>query len=118
MDLESEGYAVDAAILPANSFGASHERKRLFFVADSCGERWARYKPVECLFITKETPQPIDGNPLVRSRIILAGDFSDLLPCDGVSIVMERDAIKGYGNSIVPQVAAEFIKAFLEVKEP
>lgn len=35
--------------------------------------------------------------------------------CNGISVVMERSALKGYGNAIVPQVAAEFIKAFLEV---
>jgi DNA (cytosine-5)-methyltransferase 1 len=42
-DLESEGYACGAAVLPACGVGAPHIRQRLWFVADAeCGsaERW------------------------------------------------------------------------------
>src|SRR3990167_2132759 len=53
-------------------------------------------------------------DPLVRARRAVAGDYSDLLPCDGVSVVMERHALKGYGNAIVPEVAAEVIAAYME----
>ena len=38
-DFEAEGYAAGAVVLPAGSIGAPHKRERLFFVADSCGER-------------------------------------------------------------------------------
>ena len=37
MDLEGEGYAVAAAVLPAASVGAPHKRNRLYFVADRDG---------------------------------------------------------------------------------
>lgn len=43
----------------------------------------------------------------------MAGDYSDLLYGDGVSVAVERCAAKGYGNAIVPQVAAAFIEAYL-----
>ena len=51
-DLEQEGYAVGAAVLPACSVGAPHKRERLWFVADNQGaesecagrarQRWTR----------------------------------------------------------------------------
>jgi DNA (cytosine-5)-methyltransferase 1 len=44
----------------------------------------------------------------------LDGDLRDLLHSNGVSLQVERDALKGYGNAIVPQVAAEFVVAFVE----
>ena len=40
---------------------------------------------------------------------------SSAQPCDGVSVQLERYALKGYGNAIVPQVAAAFIDAYLSV---
>jgi DNA (cytosine-5)-methyltransferase 1 len=39
-DLESEGYAVAAVDLCAAGIGAPHIRQRLYFVAESIGERW------------------------------------------------------------------------------
>ena len=37
LDLEGEGYAIAAAVLPAASVGAPHKRNRLFFCADTTG---------------------------------------------------------------------------------
>ena len=39
-DLEDEGYAVGAAVLPASGYGAPHKRDRLWFVADSNTSEW------------------------------------------------------------------------------
>lgn len=41
-DLESQGYAVGAAVLPACSVGAPHKRDRLWFVADCYEQRCDR----------------------------------------------------------------------------
>lgn len=39
-DLEAEAYRIGALDLPACGFGAPHKRQRLFFVADSTGQRY------------------------------------------------------------------------------
>jgi hypothetical protein len=31
---------------------------------------------------------------------------------------MERDAVKVFGNAIVPEVAARFIRAFMDSRQP
>lgn len=41
-DLEAEGYACGAAVLGAHSVGSPHIRQRVYWVADSQGERWQR----------------------------------------------------------------------------
>lgn len=110
--LENSLYACGKTVLPALSVGASHERKRLCWVADSCREGRERYKPLERLSKSAAASFPVYGNPLVDARRPLAGDYSDLLYCNGLSIQMERFATRGYGNAIVPEVAAEFIKAY------
>lgn len=118
LDLESCGYAAAAVVLRADAFGADHERKRLYWVADAGGARREGHQPLECIPESAPSPQSIDSDPLVRARRALAGDFGGLLPCDGLSVVMERHALKGYGNAIVPQVAAAFIQAYQDTQEP
>jgi len=113
-DLERASYACGAAVLPAVSVGADHLRRRLYFVADTSGARWEGHQPIECVPVATAAAQPVDGNPLARARTALAGHYSGLLPCDGVSVVLERDALRGYGNAIVPQVAQVFIEAYLD----
>jgi DNA (cytosine-5)-methyltransferase 1 len=115
LDLEAEGYAVAPAVLPADVYGADHERRRLYFVAESGREGREGHQPFQCVPVTETTPQPVDGDPFIRARRALDGDYRDLLPCDGLSVVMERHALKGYGNAIVPQVAAAFVSAYLDV---
>lgn len=112
--LENSAYACGKVVLPAIAYGASHERKRLYWVADSCRPRWERHKPVECVPKSALTSFPFYGNPLVDARRALDGDYSDLLPCNGLSVQMERAAVKGYGNAIVPEVASAFIRAYME----
>jgi DNA (cytosine-5)-methyltransferase 1 len=111
LDLESSAYAAASLILRADAEGADHERKRLYWVADAGSEGWPGHQPVECLPFAASPPLAVDGGALVRARRALEGDYSDLLPCDGLSIAVERLRARGYGNAIVPQVAAEFIRA-------
>lgn len=110
--LENSSYACGAIVLPAFAVGTSHERKRLYWVADSCRPRWPRYQPVRRISKPASSAFSIYGHPLVDARRALEGDYGDLLPCDGLSIQMERCATRGYGNAVVPQVAAQFIKAY------
>lgn len=112
-DLGGEGYTVRAAVLPACSVGAPHRRYRLFWVATANhrGERIQRFvqgavsgqrafswcenvRSVEDLRLRSDVPQP-----LIRS-------YSDGFPSG-------MECVRAYGNAIVPQVAAEFIRAFM-----
>lgn len=111
--MEALGYACGSTVVPAIAIGARHERKRLYWVADARGAGRPGYQPIECFSVTAEEAFAIYGDPLAGARRALDGDISDLLPCNGVSVVMERAALKGYGNAIVPQVAARFIRACL-----
>jgi DNA (cytosine-5)-methyltransferase 1 len=112
LDLEDEAYACAAVVLRADAIGADHQRKRLYWVAQSGSAGWEGHQQIQCVPQSTPAAFPIDGYPLTRARRALDGDYGDLLPCDGLSVVMERHALKGYGNAIVPQVAAEFIKGF------
>ena len=109
--LEDIDYACGAAIMPALAFGARHERKRISWVAHARGEGWQGYQPIECVPLTKEEAFALYGDPLAGAGRALDGDYSGLLPCDGLSVVLERHATKGYGNAIVPQQQAQFIIA-------
>lgn len=129
-DLERENYACGSAVLGAHSVGAPHIRQRLYWVghsldkgleghaghgdhvgqqgrigpqpggpAPAAGEPWDRYAPLPCT----------DG----RTRRVQPGSFP---MAHGVPGRVGR--IRAYGNAIVPQLAAEFIQAYLETVTP
>jgi len=104
-DLEGLGYACGAAVLQASSIGAPHRRDRLWFVADTeRSERegahgWASGR-------VGRVEQPVSWDepwPSALSRFRALGDG---LPRS----VGGTDAAR---NAIVPQVAAEFVAAFM-----
>ena len=171
-DLEAEGYACGAAVLPACGVGAPHIRQRCWFVAD---DQHGRRQHEQCVgararareqftngSTTGELAHSDGGHPgteglqrggehgqraqgggagcgLVnpaseqvglpgRARQPRATDFwssAQWLPCtDGKSRPVEPGSfplahgvqrrtskLRAYGNAIVPQVAAEFIRA-------
>jgi len=129
-DLESEGYACGATVLGAHSVGAPHIRQRLYWVGhpfdagleghpgngddldqqgrvDSqpgrsvaeAGSPWDRHTGLPCT----------DG----KTRRVQPGTFPMAHGVPG-----RVELIHGYGNAIVPQVAAEFIQAYLETLTP
>ncbi len=128
-DLEREGYTVGPAVLPACSVGAPHIRSRLWFVAVVLAE---------CARLEGHTG---DGNQAAgrtdADRPIAETGTSachwsdaDRIACtDGKARPVESGTfplahgipgrvglLRGYGNAIVPQVAAEFIKSYREVR--
>jgi len=109
--LEDLGYACGAAVLPALAVGARHERKRIYWVADARGKGRAGHQSIERIPLPTQETLALYGDPIAGARRALDGDYSHLLPSDGLSVVMERAALKGYGNAIHPKLAAEFIRA-------
>lgn len=120
-DLETEDYATAMAVLPACSVGAFHKRERLFFVSHSRSKRlegWketrqqgSEYKSREERSIWSDVranapsfadgkPRPIPTEPALFP---LANGISNRV-----------GLLRGAGNAIVPQVAAEFIKAYMD----
>jgi len=108
-DMEAENYATGMVVLPACSVGAPHKRNRLYFFADpirdqqpreeSCGRAVGRMG-------WEQQPVPWDTSwesALARFRIV-----DDGLPRS----VATTDAAR---NSIVPQVAAQVVRAYMEV---
>ena len=115
-DLEATGYAVGAADLPAAGFGAPQTRQRLYWVADASGGRrredwheiqgeiggcgcagfWSRFVEL----------RPREGEP---ARRIEPGTMP---MADGVPSYL--DQLRAYGNAIVPQIGAAFVKAFMD----
>jgi DNA (cytosine-5)-methyltransferase 1 len=94
-DLESKNYAVGAAVLPAASVGAPHIRERVWFVADADGQS------LEWLAEPREERNFWETEPGM-GRV-----------ADGIPNAMGQ--LRAYGNAIVPQVAAEFIRSTLDI---
>lgn len=114
-DLEGLGYAFGAAVIPAASVGSPQLRHRTWFVADAHD---ARRQGAERQGQSGATWQ---GRATARSELVRpdCGHWPpgpgavNLIPVrtDGVSNAV--GGCKAYGNAIVPQVAAEFVAAFM-----
>lgn len=139
IEMSEEGYASGFAVLPAAGVGAPHKRDRIFFgaalLADTNGKRPQGEWP-DC------NSSGWKGQDLRPAGLrIGAGNKdgyahhshwsgADWLGCrDGRFRPVESGTfplangiparvgrLRGYGNAIVPQVAAEFIKAFMECR--
>lgn len=150
-DLEAEGYAAGMVVLPACSVGAFHRRDRLFYVADSLGERHDRQhslllreEPGRNQQDRIETSGGCETDPVADTDnkgpqgwssvqqcptelTTWTGGLVDWIPCrDGKwrpveptiqplahGIPNRVGILRGAGNAIVPQVAAEVIKAYM-----
>lgn len=130
-NLESLGYAFGCASLCAGSVGAPHRRQRLFWVADSDGAGLDRYAgdendSDESRRIDEDETRSI-GARCGSSGLGEWGGLETVQCKDGKERRFESESfplahgvpnrvgrIRAYGNAIVPQVAAEFIKAFME----
>ena len=123
-DLEDLAYACGAADLCIAGVGAPHIRQRLYWVADSDQARWrdfaARSPGPECnrvravdlasragAWVGAGEPRRFEDGSYRRS-----GPGLDIL-VDGFPGRM--DAVGAIGNAIGPPLAAEFIKAMMEV---
>jgi DNA (cytosine-5)-methyltransferase 1 len=160
-DLEGEGYACGATVLPACGVGAPHIRNRTWFVADASGPRAGRdigdaqRQAPEGNSEGRQNRRDIAGRAVSHGATGDVGHTDDtgsqgwpgmseradqravgapslarfwdaeLIPCtDGKARPVEPGTfplahgipgrvgrLRAYGNAIVPQVAAEFIRA-------
>src|SRR5689334_19635677 len=74
-DLESCDYSAASAVLRADSFGACHQRKRLYWVADAGSEGWKGHQSKQCISLTERATLPVNGDTLARARHALDGDL-------------------------------------------
>lgn len=119
-DLEAESYACGATVLGAHSVGAPHIRQRLYWVANNISQGGKRFEQGANTCITRQwhwsgkedmqslVSSPFAGNDRWPQPLLRSMD-------DGLSARVVR--LRGYGNAIVPQVAAEFVAAFMDVTE-
>lgn len=113
-DLEAVGYAFGAADLCAAGVGAPHIRQRLIWLADAeCGGLQsrnfgrARTIPGEPTKIGSETTWARWWGPQ-------SGEPELAFMAHGIPAGVGQ--VRAYGNAIVPQVAAEVIAAFMDVR--
>ena len=142
-DFQNAAYAFGAADLAAASLGAPHKRQRLFWVADSQLRRPEQRNPGERPVFESHassangrlgyailpglegyagdgafwrgtrwipTTDPRTGKTVMR-RIPLEPSLFPL----AARLPGRVGILRGAGNAIVPQIAAQFIEAFLEV---
>lgn len=120
-DLEGSGYAVGASDLCAASKALPHPRQRLFWTAYANGQRDSRKarplgrRPgaIPTIWESEKIQQTGQG----RVDELVARRITERIPtyAEAVSVldgIPDRLAlVRGAGNAIVPQVAAEFITA-------
>lgn len=129
-DLEAAGYACGAADLPAASVAAPHKRHRLYWMADADGRdaiteglqrgRQQRQQPqdgadIEGMGDAKSEPLRGGGQPWKQAVAIRCDDGQRRIDPGILALahgIPNRLAqLRAYGNAIVPQVAAKFIRA-------
>lgn len=118
-DLEAIEYAGWSAVLPACAVGSPTERKRLFWLADSAGSRRCRRSGMAKW--SRETARGSSENLCDAAWPDGRGSGSTLAVADVLQpshgLPGRVAALRIIGNSIVPQVAAAFIQAYLEASE-
>jgi DNA (cytosine-5)-methyltransferase 1 len=111
-DLEGVGYAVGRSVLQASSADALHKRDRLWLVAHSKRNEQSRQEPrSRAAGRMGRIEQPLPEGTLVRGNWL--GALTSLRALDDglPRNVAGTDAAR---NAIVPEVAAEFIRAYDE----
>lgn len=116
-DMEGRDYACAAAILPALSVGSPQERERLWLVCDADQERRKGVRDLSAddgadgrLFPWRKAAGTAGS---YRGKVWLSKPGLRLL-VDGPAARMGN--LRAYGNAIVPQVAAQFIRAWLDLR--
>ena len=112
-ELESIGYACGATVLPACAVNAWHRRDRVWIIAHS--ERWNESQLGICGGQMQRESEETPNRPLYGGDFGMGWDTQSrvLRSRHGVSNGVDR--LHGLGNAIVPQVAAEILRAMMAV---
>ena len=115
-DVEAEDYAIGACVLGAHSVQAPHIRARIFYVAHRGSAGLAVGNESSPVRRTRQTPAWREFERVHAASAGSAWQAESDVPvfADGVSDLV--GAVTAYGNAIVPQVAAEFIGAYLDAE--
>lgn len=118
VDLENEGYEVaPPLIIPACAVGANHRRDRVWIVSHSQRPGCQGHNGERQLCSIEDTTQPELGAGMFIGRDNWEGHCRGIRERDGIPTTMARPAVKGYGNAIVPQVAAEIMRAIKQTDD-
>ena len=101
-DLESEGYAARAFIIPACAKNADHRRDRVWIVANATGLRQQESN------INLQMSKEYTIHSRFRHEIEWLDKSELIRAVDGVPDQLDR--LKSLGNAIVPQVAYEILR--------
>ena len=141
--LEAQNYAVGAVVLPASSVGAPHKRDRLWFVADTrrksegCKEHGFSGERQDTCDVADTDSERLQGHRRLEQGYDPEGweatqrhswssgvwidcpDGKQRLVESSIPLLVDgfqhrKPILHALGNAIVPQVAAEFIIAFME----
>lgn len=110
-DLEKSGYSTGAAVLPACSVGTPHQRDRLWIVANADrgrGYRWDSSVQMGWVRGTGADAASVPFGPEWATKPAVPPVAHDV-PC-------RMEQCRAYGNAIVPELAAEFIRAFMDCR--
>jgi DNA (cytosine-5)-methyltransferase 1 len=111
-DLESEGYPAEAIVIPACAVDAHHRRDRVWIVANSNSKRGrSRNASGEYAEDARQRSKAERDNAGGLGRWDAESAVGRV--ANGVSGRVDR--LKGLGNAIVPQVAAEILRVMMTV---
>jgi DNA (cytosine-5)-methyltransferase 1 len=125
VDLEAEGYQVQAFILPACAVGAPHRRDRVWFIANAGSQGLQRSKDNGGVNIVraKQNKQPTrlfrtTWQNFPTESPVRTGNDGIPARLDGITFPKWRnESIKAAGNAIVPQVAFRIFQAIQEIHD-
>lgn len=111
-DLEAEGYACGAHVLPACSVGARHIRQRIWWVANLVGQRCEKRKgkPKNAEFSWEQSTAYDTFQGGWKNRWKAEPGMGRVVH----GVRPSNPEVRAFGNAIVPQLAATFIRAFME----
>jgi len=115
-DLGGMDYACGAADLPAACVGSPQVRQRLWWVADARGKDVSGSEQSWGGICKQPGASPAKHGDRGISTRFPKSFHPESLVCDYGFSFRPVGIVRAYGNAIVPQVAAEFVKAYMECR--